>query len=249
MRKTLIRAVPFALAALLATAPASAQCPANDYDGDEPDDFTHWIDTSRPPDGVCDEVAAKVDGVYPNGLYATCDLPGGGQQLAHGHWEYTHLQRDPQLGGETEEKDYLTQTQGMEEDFGNQDPQGTATRRAFEETMRFGLNEPKRFDRFLRPSANPEGRYWQVDEWVGPAGSPGEVPGLTWTERFFVCGSQDSPVGTCTTVDGRPAYGGYWSDHAQRYGYQADCGDPLVADPAFPRNAQCGLLFTECGAP
>lgn len=222
---------------------ALAQCPTPGWNGDEPAAFTHCIDPDS--NGVCQGVAALENGAYPNGEYPTCTCPGGSPQIGHGHWEYTRLQRDNRTK-DTEEKDYLTLTQAMEKDFENQDTNGTATRESIGQTIRFGANEPERFDRAIRPGLNPSGQYWQVDEWIGPGSDTyGAIPGLTWTERFFECASE-AGIGPCATIDGKPAYGAYWSNDAAEFGYVDDCGDPLVAAPSDPRSPQCGVALLAC---
>jgi hypothetical protein len=226
-------------AMLLAPSAGHAQCyQPNPYDGAEPVDFTHCIDADS--NGACHGVATRVDGAYPNGVYPTCTCPDGTPQIGHGHWEYTHLHRDTAENGDgqTEEKDYATETQAMERDYENRDPEGTETRKSFDQTVRYNAKEPDRFYRAFSPYENPSGRYWQVDEWIGPGSDNyGQAPMLTWTERFFEC---SAPVG-CATVDGVAAMGGYWSTHPEQYGYRADCGDPLVADAA--RDRCCGMFF------
>jgi hypothetical protein len=274
---------------LLFAGAAGAQCPSRTetslfggygYDGDEPDDYTHYVDANG--DGICDfsgdangngtcddpGCAAVVAwdaaaGVHPNGAYPDCKLVryqvGTKRaqfilQIAHGHWEYTHLQSD--TSGAPEEKDYLTVTQAMQTDFANGDSSGTATRASLDETLRFLTGEPERFERFLL--TNPSGRYWQVDQWIGPGltlpGSFLPAPLLTWTERFFACGDERGTF-ACAHVNGAPSFGGYWSDHAEQLGYQADCGDGELDDPAPEldqpvdpdgRAAECGILFVEC---
>jgi hypothetical protein len=206
----------------------SATCSFTGWNGDEPADFTHFLDEDH--DGRCDRLAEQVSGTYPNGLYPSCEIPGGGRQLAHAHWEYTHLQRD--AGGETEEKDYLRSSLDFE---------------SLRQSLRFAANEPVRFGRLLLPSENPEGRYWQVDEWIGPTdGSGAPIPGLSWGERFFVCTASPAP---CTMIDGAGAYGGYWSTHNEEVFHSvSECGDPFTADPSPARNKSCGTAFAECGS-
>lgn len=278
-----------ALAMLSAAAPSAAQCPSltevslfggHGFDGDEPEDFTHYVDadgdgqcdftgdTNR--DGYCNEASCATvvawdaaNGVHPNGTYPDCMQVAYEErtqrvrfvlQIGHAHYEYTHLQSD--TSGNPEEKDYLTVTQAMQTDFANGDTGGTATRAALEQSLRFLTGEPGRFERFLL--LNPNGRYWQVDEWIGPAGSllgiSGSVPLLTWTERFFACGDENG-LRDCARVNGVPAFGGYWSDHAEQLGYQSECGDghlddpdPELDHPVDPdgRDAACGILFVEC---
>ncbi len=192
------------------------------YDGDEPVEFTHQVDSDG--DGVCEGRATLRDGVYPNGTYPSCLTLDGAQQIGHGHWEYTELQSEARTG-ETEEKDYLDEQNG--------DTLG--------QFLRFLLNEPVRVDRAIRPSANPTGRYWQVDQWIGPGPSDSKLPLLTWTERFFEC----SGIVPCATIEGRAALGGYWSDHAAQLGLVPECGDGLRYAPDPPRNAMCGLAVTQ----
>lgn len=288
-----------ALVLIAAAAPSAAQCPSHGegpffgghgYDGDEPDDFTHYLDADG--DGLCDvsgdangnavcdepSCTARVGwdaarGVHPNGVYPDCmqvlyveGTPNARflLQLGHGHWEYTRLQSD--TSGAPEEKDYATVSQAMLADLQAGDTSGTATRAAIDQTLRFLTGEPIRFERFLL--TNPAGRYWQVDQWIGPAlPLPAPLPGLggltkltaplpllTWTERFFVCGDANG-VRDCAFVNGVSAYGGYWSDHSEQLGYAAECGDgelddpePELAEPRDPdrRSAACGMLFVEC---
>lgn len=225
--------------------PALAQCPTPGWNGDEPADFTHYLDDDE--DGICDGLAPMVNDTYPNRQYPDCDIPDVGHQTGHGHWEYTRLQTDERTK-DTEEKDYLTLTQAMEKDFENQDTNGTATRESIGQTIRFSANEPERFDRAIRPGLNPSGRYWQVDEWIGPGSeSYGSIPGLAWTERFFECASE-TEIGPCAKINGTPAYGAYWSNDAAQFGYVNDCGDPLVATPSDPdgRSPQCGIALLAC---
>jgi len=271
--------------------PVAAQCPAHPensfyggqgFDGDEPDDFTHYVDADGDGlcdftgdangDGFCNEPSCRstvawdaANGVHPNGTYPDCMQVEYEErthrskfilQRGHAHYEYTHLQTDQ--SGNPEEKDYLAITQAMQTDFQNGDTSGTATRAALEQSLRFLTGEPERFERFLL--LNPNGRYWQVDEWIGPCGTPpgpgGPVcfPGLTWTERFFACGDERG-LDDCARVNGTPAFGGYWSDHAEQFGYQGECGEPEIDDPEPElddpvdpdgRNEACGILFREC---
>ena len=218
-------AIVWALAVPLALAGsrfALAQCPQpNPYNGDEPSNFTHCIDPDA--NGVCQAVAEKVNGAYPNRTYPDCICPDGSQQVAHGHWEYTHLQAE--VPGDTEEKDYLDTTQPPEQ--------------MLDQTARFATKEPVRFYRALSPTQNPSGHYWQVDEWIGPAG----VPFLTWTERFFECSGPTN----CAKVGDQDAAGGYWSTDAQplydAFSQPVTCGNGLEASPDPARSACCGLLF------
>ena len=267
--------------------PVRAQCPSPDgtslfggrgYDGDEPDDFTHYVDEDG--DGVCDFTGdadgnGRCDdpgcqalvawdaaaGVHPSGVYPDCMLAlyeEGTEraefilQVGHAHWEYTHFQTDTR--GAPEEKDYLTITQAMRADLESGGLLGEATLESIEQTLRFLNGEPERVDRFLR--TNPSGRYWQVDQWIGPGldAGGGLLPLLTWSERFFVCGDAGG-VSDCAQVDGVVGYGGYWSNHMEQLGHQPECGEPLPDDPAPEldapvdpdgRNRACGILFTQC---
>ncbi len=293
MRARLTRVAALCAAAVCAVVPvaARAQCPSHPatslfggqgFAGDEPDDFTHYVDADRDGvcdftgdangNGTCDEAGCTATvawnaaaGVHPNGAYPDCKLANYEQnttraqyilQLGHGHWEYTHLQTD--TSGAPEEKDYLTVTQAMQTDFASGDTSGTATRTSLEQTLRFLTGEPERFERFLL--TNPSGRYFQVDQWVGPAVTPPgslvpvPVPLLTWTERFFACGDQRG-IRSCARVDGTDSFGGYWSDHAEQLGYQSECGNgelddpaPELAAPVDPdqRRKECGILFARC---
>jgi len=220
--KAHLRSLPAcALALVLAGAGAArAQCPfqqPNPWNGDEPPEFTHCINPDA--NNICQAVAPKVNGVYPNRTYPSCTCPDGSQQVAHGHWEYTHLQAE--VAGDSEEKDYLDTTKSPEE--------------MIDQTARFATKEPTRFYRALSPTQNPSGHYWQVDEWIGPHG----VPLLTWTERFFEC----SAPANCATIGGTPAAGGYWGTQPGDFGYPSagGCGDGLTADG--PRSACCGMFF------
>ena len=220
--KARLAIVPACALALVLTSgrPARAQCPfqqPNPWNGDEPPEFTHYVDVDG--DGICDGVAAKVNGVYPNQTYPACTIAPGVQQVPHGHWEYTHLQAE--VPGDTEEKDYLDTRLPPD--------------RMLDQTLRFATKEPVRFYRALSPTQNPSGHYWQVDEWIGPAG----VPLLTWTERFFECSGPEN----CATIGGTPAAGGYWGTQPGDLGYPtvAGCGDGLSADG--PRSACCGTFF------
>jgi hypothetical protein len=210
-----------ALALVLAGGgPAHAQCPfaqPNPWNGDEPPEFTHYVDTDG--DGICDGIAAQVNGVYPNQTYPACEISPGLNQVPHGHWEYTHLQAE--VAGDTEEKDYLDTALPPD--------------KMVDQTARFATKEPVRFYRALSPTQNPSGNYWQVDEWIGPAG----VPLLTWTERFFEC----SAPRNCATIDGSGAAGGYWGTQPGDLGYPtaAGCGDGVSA--GGPRSACCGTFF------
>ena len=211
----------FALVFALAMA-ARAQCPQpNPYNGDEPANFTHCIDPDA--NGRCQAVAEKVNGAYPNRTYPSCTCPDGSVQVAHGHWEYTHLQAE--VPGDTEEKDYLDTTKPPEE--------------MLDQTARFATKEPVRFYRALSPVQNPSGNYWQVDEWIGPQG----VPFLSWTERFFECSAPEN----CAQVGDQMAAGGYWSTDAQplfdAFSQPVTCGDGVEASPTPARSACCGMLF------
>ena len=201
---------------------ARAQCPfqqPNPWNGDEPPEFTHYLDNDE--DGICDgyHEAGKVNGVFENRTYPDCTTLWGYHQVAHGHWEYTHLQAE--VPGDSEEKDYLDTTLQPEV--------------MVDQAARFAIKEPQRFYRALSPVQNPSGNYWQVDQWIGPAG----VPLLTWTERFFEC---SAPEG-CATIGGTPAMGGYWGTQPGDFDYPspAGCGDGLTADGA--RSDCCGLFF------
>lgn len=211
---------------------ASAQCPTFGWDGAEPPEFTHYVDADG--DGVCDRdgsgsliVAWQSNGVHPNGYYPDCKIDGGHSQTNHGHWEFTRLQKEGGTG-ETEEKDYLD----------NQNPDMAG------QTLRFLSREPARFDHALRPSANPSGRYWQVDEWIGPGtAQTGRIPLLTWTERFFACSHFDA----CGSIGGKPAYGAYWTNMLDGLAGPTFCGgDGREANPNPPRSAICGGGMTSC---
>lgn len=223
--------IAFAAAVAFAALPAHAQCPASEaYNGNEPPEFTHCTDLDD-ASGNCRSDAVPVNGVFPNGPYPTCTCPDGTPQVGHQHWEYTHLQTDTTANGqsnETEEKDYLN----------NEDSNGDTAGQA----ARFLANEPKRFDRALRPSSNPTGRYWQVDEWIGPGMNGDKVPLLTWTERFFEC----SGLGPCATIDGMDAVGGYWSNQREQVDPTTECGDALGASPDPARSPKCGIVFRPC---
>ncbi len=286
-----IAATCAAAACALLPVASRAQCPSypaiplfqsQGYDGDEPDDYTHYVDENHDglcdftgdanQNGTCDDAgctptvawdAAK--GVHPNGVYPDCQLVVYQEktdraqfilQLGHGHWEYTHLQTD--TSGALEEKDYLTLTQAMLTDLTTGDTSGTATLTSLEQTVRFLAGEPERFERLL--FTNPSGRFWQVDQWIGPGlilpGSlvPVPIPLLTWTERFFLCFDARGPR-ACARVNGVESFGGYWSDHAEQIGYQSECGNGLLDDPAPElsspvdpdhRKAECGILFVRC---
>ena len=85
---------------------ARAQCPfqqPNPWNGDEPPEFTHYLDNDE--DGICDgyHEARKVNGVFENRTYPDCTTLWGYHQVAHGHWEYTHLQAE--VPGDSEEKE------------------------------------------------------------------------------------------------------------------------------------------------
>jgi hypothetical protein len=267
---------PGAARALCPSHPATSLFGGQGYDGDEPDDFTHYVDADGDgvcdftgdsnQNGLCDEAGCTATvawnaaaGVHPNGAYPDCKLALYEEktkraeyilQLGHGHWEFTHLQTD--TSGAPEEKDYFTATQAMQADFASGDTSGTATRVALDQTLRFLTGEPGRFERFLL--TNPSGRYFQVDQWVGPALNGVPLPLLTWTERFFVCGDARG-VRTCARVNGKDSFGGYWSDHAEQAGYQSECGDGELDDPApelstpvdpDQRVRECGILFVRC---
>ena len=206
-----------------ATVALSAECALAPWDGDEPDDFTHFVD--RDGDGNCEAHAVKVNGAWPNGLYPNCETPNG-RQLAHAHWEYTSRQTD--AAGETEEKDYFRSSPDAE---------------SVMQSLRFALNEPGRFARLLLPNENPDGRYWQVDEWIGPI--EGRV-GFSWGERFFACDSALRGSGPCATVDGKRAYGGYWSTQAEGLLGADVCGDAYGADADPERSETCGRAFLDC---
>ena len=237
---------------LFGSTPALAQiCPWN---GDEPPEFTHFVDLDG--DGACDRaggefgdfVVAEAESpsgalVHPNGNYPDCDLDDGERQTSHGHWEYVHHQVEPHAPSVTEEKDYLTLPQSLLGDLEAADTGLTRTLDSVGQTVRFAAHEPVRFDRFLGSARPPSGRYWQVDEWIGPA-LPlpfGPIPLLTWNERFFVCATATDPLGDCFARDGLPVLGAYWSDHQSGFNVP-DCGDGT--DPAAGRDPRCGFLFT-----
>jgi hypothetical protein len=206
---------------LVGAGTSHAQCPfqqPNPWNGDEPPEFTHYLDDDG--DGVCDgDEAAKVNGVFENRTYPDCTTVGGYHQFAHGHWEYTHLQAE--VPCDTEEKDYLDTTKAPDA--------------MIDQTLRFATKEPIRFYRALSPTQNPSGNYWQVDEWIGPQG----VPLLTWTERFFECSAPEN----CASIGGTPAAGGYWGTQPGDFGYPdaSGCGDGVSADG--PRSPCCGIFF------
>ena len=246
-------------AALALAAPLSARAQICPWNGDEPPEFTHYVD--RDGDGACDrvfgdagelvvaEVASPGGGVvHPNGAYPDCAADGDAPQISHGHWEYTHRQTEPGAPSVTEEKDYLTLPQALVGDLLASDVALPRTLASLGQTIRFLEKEPERFEQFLGANAPPSGRYWQVDEWIGPA-LPAPllgivIPGLTWTERFFVCATAADPLGDCFERDGLPVLGAYWSDH--RSLLDADCGDGT--DPDDQRDPGCGLLFTAAPA-